>query len=144
MLALADLNPNCLQVTARRLERYHPAVHLVDVLAPLSIQPAGFDSIGLNYLLHCLPGDPLSKGVVFSHLKPLLNNQTGVIFGTTLLGQGLRRNFLARAFMRAYNSLGIFHNTQDNPAALERLLSDNFRDYSLRIVGCVAFFVGRA
>jgi hypothetical protein len=142
-IALADLNTNPLQVTARRIRRYHPTVHRVNVLAPLHIEPAGFDSIGLNYLLHCLPGDMLSKAVVFRHLKPLLNPQAGVIFGATLLGQGVRRNLLARLLMRVYNARGIFHNAADDPAGLERVLSDNFRDYSLNIVGCTAFFAGR-
>ena len=45
--------------------------------------------------------------------------------------------------MRAYNSKGIFSNLNDNAADLERVLKDTFRDYSVRIVGCVAFFVGK-
>ena len=142
-IALADLNPNSLQATAKRLQRYSPTTHIVNVLEPLRIDPADFDSIALNYLLHCLPGNILSKGTVFRHLKPLLNNKGGVIFGTTILGQGIKRNFLAKALMRTYNSKGIFGNTTDNAADLESVLKDNFRDYSMRVVGCVAFFVGR-
>jgi hypothetical protein len=38
--------------------------------------------------------------------------------------------------MNVYNSKGIFGNANDTAADLERILKDNFRDYSLRMVGC--------
>ena len=141
-IALADLNANSLQATANRLQRYNPTLHIANVLEPLCIEPADFDSIALGYLLHCLPGNILGKQAVFRNLKPLLNDN-GVIFGTTVLGKGVKRNFLAKTLMRAYNSKGIFGNSDDNAADLEQVLKDNFRDYSFRVVGCVAFFVGR-
>ena len=142
-IALLDLNENSLQATAARLRRYRPTTHQANVLEPLSIEPAGFDSIALNYLLHCLPGTILSKGTVFNNLKPLLNSQGGVIFGTTILGEGVEQNFLAHTLMRIYNEKGIFGNVNDNASDLERVLKANFADYSIRIIGCVAFFVGR-
>jgi hypothetical protein len=113
------------------------------VLAPFQLEAAAFDTIALNYLLHCLPGNLLSKGAAFRHLKPLLNEDGGVIFGTTILGAGTKQNFLAKILMRAYNSKGIFSNLNDHAADLESVLKDNFRDYSILIVGCVAFFVGQ-
>jgi hypothetical protein len=142
-LVLADINTNCLQTTAKRLQRYNPTLHRANVLEPLQIGEADFDSIALNYLLHCLPGNLLGKGAVFRNLKPLLNNNGGVIFGTTIVGAGIKRNFLADILIRAYNSKGIFSNFNDNAADLESVLRDNFRDFSIRVVGCVAFFVGR-
>ncbi len=142
-IALADLNPNSVQTATNRLQRYRPATYIVNVLNPLQIAPADFDSVAINYLLHCLPGNILSKSIVFRNLKLLLNHKGGVIFGTTLLGRGIRRNLLARALMRAYNSRGIFCNTDDSVADLESVLKDSFRDHSIQIVGCVAFFVGR-
>jgi len=142
-IVLADINPNSLQTTAKRLQRYHPTPHLANVLEPFKIEAADFDTIALNYLLHCLPGNLLSKGAAFRNLKPLLNKNNGVIFGTTILGAGTKRNFLAKILMRAYNSKGIFSNLNDNAADLESVLKDNFRDYSIHIVGCVGFFVGR-
>ena len=141
-LVLADLNPNSLQVTAQRLQRYHPRAYIADVLQPLPIEPAQFDSIGLNYVLHCLPGNFRGKAVVFRNLKPLLRKD-GVIFGTTILGLGITKNVLAKPLMRVYNSKGIFGNTYDHAADLERGLKENFHEYSLHIVGCVAFFTGR-
>jgi ubiquinone/menaquinone biosynthesis C-methylase UbiE len=141
-IVLADLNPNSLQVTAKRLQRYEPSIHVANVLEPLQIEPADFDSIAMNYLLHCLPGDIRSKGVVFQNLKRLLA-PGGVIFGTTILGKGIKRNFLAKTLMRVYNSKRIFANLEDNASDLESILKANFRESSLRVVGCVAFFAGR-
>jgi Methyltransferase domain len=143
LIALADLNPNSLEKTAQRLQRYRPSIHNINVLRPFWVRPAAFDSIAINYVLHCLPGNMQSKGVVFNHLKALLNPKGGVIFGTTILGRGVRRNPLADALMFIYNAKGIFCNHWDNAAELERVLKTNFYDYELRTVGCVAFFIGK-
>lgn len=140
---LADLNRNSLNTTAKRLQRYSPTIHIVNVLEPLRIELAHFHSIALNYLLHCLPGNILSKEVVFRNLKPLLEQNNGVLFGTTILGRGIEQNFLAKTLMRIYNAKGIFGNVNDNATDLESVLKANFRDYSIRVFGCVAFFVGR-
>jgi hypothetical protein len=102
-----------------------------------------FDSIGLNYLLHCLPADMSDKGRVFSHLKPFLNPGS-VLFGTTILGQGVEFNLVGRLFTKVYNSMRILNNTGDNLQDLEEALGRNFARYSVHTMGCVAFFVGYA
>jgi Methyltransferase domain len=93
-IALLDLNPNSLSKTATRLRRYNPSCHMGNVLQPIDIGLTGFGSIGLNYLLHCVPGDLASKSIVFQHLKPLLRDG-GVMFGSTILGKGVSHGFLA-------------------------------------------------
>jgi len=141
---LLDLNPNSLNVTAQRLQRYAPTTHLANVLEPLSLDTmdATFDSIALGYLLHCLPGTMVSKQIVFDNLKPLLN-PNGVLFGTTILGQNIQPNPLAWLLMRVYNSRAIFSNTEDTLANLEAGLKQHFKDYAVKVVGCVALFTGR-
>jgi ubiquinone/menaquinone biosynthesis C-methylase UbiE len=142
-VALMDLNPNSLQFTAARIRRYRPTTYLANVLEPIKYELPAFDSVGLNYLLQCLPGSMSDKGRVFSNLKPFMN-PGGVLFGTTILGQGVEFNSLGRLFMGLYNSRRILNNRNDNLADLERNLERNFAQYSLHTVGCVAFFVGRA
>jgi SAM-dependent methyltransferase len=142
-IAIADLNENSLQATASRIARYNPKVHVANVLEPLDIIPASFDSIALNYLIHCLPGKITSKSIVFRNLKPLLNADGGVIFGSTILGVGVRHNLIGKALMRTYNAKQIFSNSADNATDLENALEDTFRDYSIKLVGCVALFAGR-
>ena len=142
-IALLDLNSNSLQATAKRLRRYQPTVHVANILEPVQLQPTGFDSIALNYLLHCLPGNLASKGVVFKNLKSLLNENGGIIFGTTILAKGVKQNFLAKRLMKIYNAKKIFSNTDDDIVDLEILMEENFKDYTIHIKGSVAFFVGR-
>ena len=84
----------------------------------------------------------VSKQIVFDNLKPLLN-PNGVLFGTTILGQNIQPNPLARLLMRVYNSRAIFSNTEDTLANLEAGLKQHFKDYSVKVVGCVALFTGR-
>jgi hypothetical protein len=141
-LALLDLNPNSLAVTGQRLRRYSPTQHLANILEPVQLEPPKFDSIALNYLLHCLPGTLQSKAVVFENLTAWLN-PGGIIFGTTILGQGVHQNFLARKLMALYNAKGIFSNLSDNLQDLEMILAKHCPGYQTRVVGCVAFFSGR-
>lgn len=138
-IALLDLNENSLHKTAKRLRRYRPVSYRRSVLEPIQIGGSGFRSIGLNYLLHCLPGNMISKRAAFENLKPLLRDN-GVIFGTTILGQGVRRSWLAHLYMKIFNSNGVFSNYDDRREDLEAALSVTFRKYEVTTRGCVAFF----
>lgn len=142
-LALLDLNRNSLEVAARRLRRYQPQTIRADVLRPLPPPTTGYDSVGLGYLLHCLPGTMADKAVLFRHLQPWLNSG-GVIFGTTILGRGVPHNLLAKALLRLYNRRGIFSNGQDDRAGLEQTLAAHFDQYRIEIIGCVALFTATA
>jgi len=141
-IALLDLNPNSLRATAKRLRRYGPSCYRADVLQSIDGDMPEFSSIGLNYLLHCLPGNLSSKSVVFENLKPLLRTG-GVIFGSTLLGQGVQRNCLAQTLTDLYNKKGIFSNTDDGLGDLEAGLQKHFANCSVQVKGCVALFSAR-
>lgn len=141
VLALVDLNPNSLQMAAHRLRRYQPTNYLADILTPLPLEIKGFTSIGLNYLLHCLPGTMASKGIIFEHLKPCLA-RGGVVFGSAILGEGVQHNVLGRLLMKIYNAKGIFNNRRDNVEDLVGCLTKYFRRHTLRIEGSVALFAG--
>ena len=141
-LALMDLNANCLEVAAKRLARYRPEVYRTNILEPIRFDAPRFGSIGLNYLLHCLPGTIQTKSVVFHHLKALLN-PGGVMFGATLLYGGVNRNWAARQLMALYNAKGIFTNEHDDLEGLRMALSDNLTAVTVEAVGCAALFSGR-
>ncbi len=141
-IALADISPETLEKTSKRIQRYKPSTYLVNALEPLqSTIPTTFDSIGMNYVLHCIPGLMAEKAVVFEHIKPLLN-PGGVVFGTTILGQdsSVQHNLLARTFMAVYNAKHIFNNQQDTRSSLEHALSKHFTDYKIQVIGSTAFF----
>lgn len=138
-IVLTDLNLDSLKVTARRIQRYKPKCYQRNVLKSLKLEEKPFDSIGLNYLLHCLPGDIAAKAVVFDHVSEYLN-PGGRVFGSTLLQSGVDRRILARRLMKLYNAKGIFCNEQDTLADLETALTRRFRESKVNVVGCVALF----
>jgi ubiquinone/menaquinone biosynthesis C-methylase UbiE len=141
-LVLMDLNPNCLAATAHRVRRFAPETVVANVLDPIAYRGEPFDSIGLNFVLHCLPGTIPAKSAVFDHLLPLLK-PGGVVFGSTLLGVRVRSGFLARRLSRMYNRRGIFSNGEDSRADLETALAARFRDVTIDTVGCAALFTAR-
>lgn len=142
-VALMDMNLDTLAFAARRIVRYAPQTYRRNVLEPIAFADERFDSLGINYLLHCLPGPIATKAVVFDHLKALMN-PSAVIFGATLLQGGVPRRALARGLMAAYNRKGIFSNQDDDLETLKRELGQRFRDVSVEVVGCAALFSGRA
>jgi hypothetical protein len=142
-VALLDLNQNTLDFAAERIVRYQPEIYRRNVLEPIQLDAAKFDSIGINYLLHCVPGPIESKSVAFDHLKSLMNPQ-GVIFGATLLQGGVPHNWGARRLMDIYNKKGVFSNHADHLDGLTQELRKRFKDVVVEVVGCVALFSGRA
>jgi SAM-dependent methyltransferase len=141
-IALFDLNLHSLAKSAKRLRRYNPSCFLGNALQRIDIGMSDFDSISLNYLLHCLPGNLAGKSIVFEHLKPLLKDG-GVIFGSTILGEGVRHNALAKQLMKIYNAKGLFSNLSDRLSDLEAGLKAHFDEHTIQIAGCVALFSAR-
>lgn len=141
-IALSDINQNSLDFASRRIARYRPETFRQNILEPLTTGIAQFDSVGVNYLLHCLPGTIKSKTVVFDHLKSLMNDDA-VIFGSTLLQGGVSRGWSAKCLMALYNKKGIFSNRNDDLDGLDFALRQRFRKVSLEVVGCAALFSGR-
>lgn len=141
-VALMDLNPNTLKFASKRIARYNPKIFRRNVLEPIYADGERFDSLGINFLLHCLPGSMDSKAIAFDHLKALLN-PNGVLFGATLLQGGVNRSWLAKRLMNVYNKKGIFSNEQDSLEALTRALKQRFKDVSVEVEGCTAMFSGR-
>ncbi|HVK94990.1 MAG TPA: methyltransferase domain-containing protein [Noviherbaspirillum sp.] len=141
-VALMDLNQNTLDFTSERIARYQPETYLRNVLEPVSIDAENFDSVGVNYLLHCVPGSIESKAVIFDHLKTLMH-PNAILFGSTLLQGGVQPSWFAQRLMNVYNSKGIFSNQNDSLEGLRRVLEARFRDVSIEVIGCAALFSGR-
>lgn len=141
-LALMDLNINSLNRAFSRLKKFNPEIYQRNILDPLALDVNNFDSIGVNYLLHCLPGDIYSKSKVFQNIKPLLN-QNGKVFGSTILNGGVTHTKKGRYIMDLYNTKGIFSNLKDDIEGLEYILKQNFKEYQLDVVGCVGVFSGK-
>jgi SAM-dependent methyltransferase len=140
-IALVDLNSNSLNAAAKRIRRYAPRTIVANALAPLP--PMGpFDSAGLCYLLHCLPGRIEEKAVVFDHLRPALAPGARV-FGATILQGDAPRSRAAQRLMNLYNRKGIFSNAADTRPALDAALKRRFADVKIEMRGAVALFEAR-
>jgi 2-polyprenyl-3-methyl-5-hydroxy-6-metoxy-1,4-benzoquinol methylase len=142
-ITLVDLNENSLAAAASRIRRYGPETVTANVLEPLPLSGRSFESVGINFLLHCLPGQIEAKaGTVLDNLTPQLA-PGGVLFGSTILGRGVRHNGIGRLLMSAYNRKGIFSNANDDADGLRRALDGRLADVVVDVIGTVALFSGR-
>ena len=138
-ITLMDLNPTTLEVASKRLSRYGPKTHEGNALEPFGLPPASFQSVGLNWLLHCLPGDIASKSVVFDHCKAVLA-PGGVDFGSTVLSGGVRHTWQSRLMMKKLNDDGVFGNLEDDLEGLARELESRFANPRVSVKGTLALF----
>jgi hypothetical protein len=138
-LVLLDINRHCLARAERRLARFKPTLCEANLLAPLNLELAPFSSIGLTYVLHCLPGRMSEKLKAVDHLRPLMGERA-VLFGATILGRGIEPNWAARALLDLYNEKGVFNNREDDLRSLTDGLRERFDDVHVEMRGCVALF----
>ncbi|TBU25291.1 hypothetical protein BD311DRAFT_809365 [Dichomitus squalens] len=102
-----------------------------------------YHSVVLYYLFHCLPGSfPRKATDVFANVVPALS-PNGVVYGSTILGQGVAHNWLGRRLMGLYDRKGIFGNVGDSVDGLRQALEEVFEESSVKVVGVVALFEGR-
>ncbi|WP_188831158.1 class I SAM-dependent methyltransferase [Nocardia camponoti] len=143
-ITLMDLNPTPMEFTSRRLADRDTTVDTVigSVLEPVPASAGTqYDSIGMNFVLHCAPGGLDDKGIAFTHLGRILADD-GVLFGSTILNRRPRTRF-GRALSFAYRRIGAFNNDADDRAGLERALRESFRHFQIAEVGDVTLFRAR-
>ena len=138
-LALMDLNPNSLHVASKRLARYNPEVYKRNALEPFNVDAPAFDSVGIMNLLHCLPGNLSVKGIVFENIKSVLN-PGGIVFGSIIMYNGVKRNSLATAILKVNNLKGIMSNMEDDFKSLQQSFQRHFSASSVQTIGCEALF----
>ncbi len=141
-LALMDLNPNCLGVAKNLLHDKTPKLYLHDIFKPNAALSAQFDSISMNYLLHCLPGTMQTKSNAIATATTMLT-PGGVLFGATILADAALHSKTSQRLCNFYNEKGIFSNQEDTLAALKSALAQHLTDIEISVVGCVALFKGK-
>ena len=138
-LTLLDLNASCLAAASVRVGHGRSVASLQQSFFDPLPREHSFDSIGLNFLLHCIPShekwDRLSQ--LRGHLRP-----GGTIFGSTLIPDPETATLAARALNSTYNKLGVFGNADDTMDELENALR-GYTEVSTRRVGQVALFSAR-
>ncbi len=136
---LVDPNRNVLAHASRRLSQFNPSVLQADVLKPLPVSGQRFDSIALNYVLHCLPGPMSRRAAAIRNLAAVLDSQ-GVLFGATVLGTRELHTWLSGAALTQNNRLGFFDNLSDTEDGVRQILTEAFQHVDLQVVGSVAVF----
>ena len=141
-ITLMDLNGACLEAASKRIARYKPKTVVANCLEPLpALTP--FKSVGLSYLLHCVPGTIGDKAVMFDYLRPVLEPKARV-FGATIVQGDAPRSPPAQALMNFYNKKGVFSNGEDTLEALQAELRARFNDVRVELIGAVALFEAEA
>ena len=138
-VCLFDLNENSLNQAQKSIKRFNTSKYKVNVLEEINVNCEKFDSISINYLLHCLPNTLKEKTICFKYLNKYLNKD-GIIFGSTILGKNTKKNFLAKKLMSIYNKKGIFSNSEDSFEDLEKSLNKYFKNVKIELKGTVAIF----
>jgi len=142
-IGLMDLNENSLKEAEANISGTLINKYCLDILSDLEIkEEKKYSSISINYLLHCLPGDVKTKAKVFDNLVPLLEND-GVLFGGTIVGQGIKHPVKAKMLMWLYNKFGVFTNSGDSLQGLQEVLSSRFSSVDIKVIGSVAMFCAK-
>lgn len=165
-VTLFDLNPACLEAASLRCKQSHAGLPSLgvrtvcgDFLAPAddpnSIhqklldsqqKPDRFDIVLTSMLLHCVPGPPQRKAKALASLATLVEPQSGVLAGATILGDradGVHHNLLGRFILFWHNALGMFDNRGDDVLAFIGALRSEFHDVKWEIVGTILIFQAR-
>lgn len=141
-LALMDISSYPLKSAARAVSHLSPVCYQVDVFEPQKELQEQFNSISINYLLHCLPGSMHSKAVVVGNMLLLLK-PGGILFGATILADEHLHTLASLTLMNFYRRKGIFSNRYDTQLALQDILQKHLVNVEIRVVGCVALFKGQ-
>lgn len=140
-LALMDANPLCLKWAARAVRALSPLTYHTDVFKLKEALEEQFDSISINYLLHCLPGSMYGKSIALKHLVRMLK-PGGVLFGATILADEHFHTPFSRFLMQWYNQKHIFSNRYDTQLALLDILQQQLVNVDVQMIGAVALFKG--
>lgn len=141
-LTLMDMSTNCLEVASERLADKQPTTKVANLLEPFDFGGKQFESIGINYVFHCVPGSFKEKGNAFQYLATALKDD-GLLFGSTVLAPVEESPIAPRLLEWAYNRLGVFNNKQDSIEELEQSLKLAFDDVEIIKQGEVAIFMAR-
>jgi methyltransferase family protein len=141
-IMLMDMNANSLEFTARRLRRYKPRTHQGNVLTAWDLPDQHFHSVAMCNVLHCAPGTMREKGIAFGHARSALA-PGGTLFGSTVLGEGVKHTRRSRLAMKRFNKRGIFCNLDDHLDDLDAALARYFTSHEIEIHGVLAFFTAR-
>lgn len=136
-LYLMDINQPILNESKKNLELKYSNTQVInhDIFKkPIKIE--NLESVGINYVLHCVPGNLEYK---FENL--LKNLPTNVnIFGATVINDSDKQTSLSQAELYFLNSKGIFNNNQDYSEDFLNFMLNQKINFNHKIIGNVLIF----
>mmetsp|Transcript_26960 Transcript_26960/g.38666 ORF Transcript_26960/g.38666 Transcript_26960/m.38666 type:complete len:140 (+) Transcript_26960:121-540(+) len=117
--------------------------------SPLTPIRGKFQSVGANFLFHCLHWSNLYDKVdAFRNCASLLDPKDGVFFGSTILGKEMldddnNAGETAMRVLRVFNDVGVFGNLGDSLEDLDGALRDIFDNVDVQLVGYCGVWTAR-
>jgi hypothetical protein len=146
-----DASPNCLRFSSERavaLGYRGPEIELCEqniFELILDHMNGAFDTVAPFWVLHYLLGafpDKASRAVE-TILPALAPGPTSTLYGTTLLGPGVKHSRSGQYLLKFFRDRSIFSNQQDDKAGLRAGLEPYFDGVTVTLVGANACFVCR-
>jgi hypothetical protein len=137
-VTILDPNVEVLRHSAMQLNGLDVTAVEADVLKPLPVR-GPFGSIGLNLVMHCLPGPMPRKSAAIRNLAGVLDPE-GMFFGSTVLGDEADHSWAARRMLAVYNGRGSFDNRTDTAEGVLNVLQASFEHVEFDVVGSIALW----
>ena len=138
-LTLIDINKNILDYSKNNLQSEYSDIDILSHNLFTSKIPTDikFNSVGINYVLHCVPGNLQTK---LDKLISNLGNNEYNLFGASVICDSININLLAEYEIIFLNAFGIFNNNYDTYEELNEYLNNTNLNFSLKRRGYVAIF----
>lgn len=136
-LYLMDINQPILNESKNNLKSKYSNIQVInhDIFKkPIKIE--NLESVGINYVLHCVPGNLEYK---FENLLKNLPINVN-IFGATVINNSDKQTYLSKTELYFLNNRGIFNNHQDYSEDFLNFMINQKLNFTHQIVGNVLIF----
>ena len=136
-LYLMDINYPILNHSHTQLKNHFPNVYPIKHnIFENSLKFFDFQSVGINYVLHCVPGSLENK--MEKLIENLPNNVS--IFGSTVINDYDKQTNLSKLELMFLNKFGIFNNYDDYSNSFIKFVDSNKLNFNTQIIGNVLIF----
>ena len=138
-LTLIDVNSEILDYSRNKLQSEYSDINILchDLFTCEIPDSVVFNSVGINYVLHCVPGNLQTK---LDKLISNLGDNKYNLFGASVICDPLHMNPIAEYELMFLNAFGIFHNNNDTYEELDEYLNNRNLKFTLKKQGYVAIF----
>ena len=136
-LLINDINKNILQYSSLYLKTHNPKLIQCNLFNQ-KLNVKNINSIGINYVLHCVPGKLEDK--LFKLINNLEYKNKLCLFGATVINDPEYNNIFSKYMIFWLNYMNIFNNKNDYSYNLVKKCEANNLNIEWKIIGCVMIF----